>query len=432
MPLPDLAEEKYISYSTDMPLATQNVIVSSGNYSNTLFIFVSNASMGIASTSPIGGHHEQPIVQRQGDNVGCINFVELTGSPAFDIKVNAVEGYRSVIRAALQVASSWREKRRMSTPAALWVKENQSLDTLAVPLATRPSAERRLRKKSANPRRSMSFGLLSTASAKFESKIETTENFDAIITYLPHPEASGSESGFQALLTQFYAATTAISTVSNQSLRKEDMGSLPDGKGGFKSSTTTLLYVLPAHFPTSLPRTLQSYLASLLSADHQTQDSPRVFLVQEKTLDRKMQRQEGRHPVTGLEIILSNSLRWERPTLPTRPATINIFLDDFKHCRFKTSPSSESYDTSSATASYSSLSNMTTTTTDGEPQTPTLSDDEDSVLAGNTSQVIAQQNSEPFDYTLQSLGTISTPDLGIKSAKKAPFLRRIFSGDRAR
>lgn len=414
-----------------MPSATKDVITSSGNYSNTLFVSASNSTMGIDSTSPIGGHDEDPIVRTQDDQSGCVEFAELPGSPTFDIKVNAVEGYRSVMRAALRVASSWREKQRMSTPAALWVKGNQSLDSLAMSTAANHSQEHRSRKQSASPRKSMSFNLLSSVSTKPESKIETAENFDAIIMYLPNAEASASESGFQALLRQFYSATTAISTISNQSRRKEDTGLQPDAKDGFKSPNTTI-YVLPAHFPTNLPRTLQSYLTSLLSVNHQNQDPPRVFLLKEKTLDRKMQRQEGRHPVTGLEIILSNSLRWERSTLPSRPAAVNIFLDDFRHCRFQTSLSSETYDTSSANASYSSLSNATTTTTDGELQTPTFSDDEESVLAGNALQAIVLKNSEPYENTSQSRGAISTPDLSIKSAKKAPFLRRIFSGDRAR
>lgn len=414
-----------------MPSTTRSVIISSGNYSNTLFISASNESLGIEPTSPLTEDKGGPTVQAHSNRSGLVDFAELPGVPAFNIRVNAVEGYRSVIRAAQKVAFTWREKRRMSTPAARWVQQNQSFDSSTISAAHKTTPDSRYQEKLPSTRRSRSFNLLSSLSRGSAATYQSAEQFDAIITYLPNSEASTSEVGLQALLRQFYTATTAFSTLFDHS-RKVDTGPQTDAKSAWSSSDTTLIYVFPTNSPTSLPKTLQSYLTSLLSVNDQHENSPQVFLIKEKTLDRKMQRQEGRHPVTGLEIILSDSLRWYQPLLPSQTATLNFYLDDFKHCRFVTSPSFVRFDASSANASYSSLSNTTTTTTDGEPQTPTLSEDEDSAQVAKQVQIRSERHSEPYDSFAQSGSSTSTPELSIKSYERKPFLRRIFSGDPAK
>lgn len=415
-----------------MPIATRDAIISSGNYSNTLFISASNASLGTVSAPLLPTNVDRnPVLQVQDDNPGCVNFAELPRSPVFDIRTNAVEGYRSVLREARKMAFLWRQKRKMSTPAALWGKENQPVDPGAVPTALNSVFAGARPEKSASRRRSMSFNLLSAMSREPGATRETSETFDAILTYLSMSEASEYKAGFHALLKQFCAATTAIAPLFDGLQRVEGMGHQSDIRQGSTTTRPSLIYVLPGQFPINMPRTLQSYLTSVLPVNRRCEDPPRVFLLKEQTLDRKMQRQEGRCPVTGLEIILSGSLRWSRPVIDSRSDTVNIFLEDFKHCRFEISPRTETYESSSSTnASHSSLSN--TATTDGEPLTPRLLDDGDSDFGAPFPHPSIRKPGEPDGNSTQARSSMSASEASVKSAKKTPFLRRLFSGDRPR
>ncbi|KAI5450071.1 hypothetical protein NCC49_003832 [Naganishia albida] len=422
------AKDRVILVFGDMPPATKSVIVASGNYSNTLFVSATNASLGIEPTLPSSDDTGQHLSQAQDDRSGLVSFRELPRESAFEISVNGVEAYRSVMRAAQKVASRWREKRKTLTPAARWAQQHQP-DCPPVSATTKTTSGSRFQKTLLSTRRSTSFNLLSTLSRESTATPKSSERFDAIITYLPN-EALTSEVGFQALLRQFYMATTAFNAMFTQSRSKEQAGPLLDGEEALQAWNPTLIYVLPTNSPANLPRTLQSYVMPLLSTTHQYEDLSQVFLLKERTLDRKMQRQEGRHPVTGLEIILSHSLRWERPSLPSQSSALNIYLEDFKHCRFQTSRSFETFDSRSANASYSSLSNTTTTTTDGEPQTPILSEDEDNVQVAAQLQVSSDND---LHDTRPPVGSITlTTELSTKSNKMVPFLRRMFSGERAR
>lgn len=404
---------------TDMPSTTREVIITSGNFPNTLLISVSSDS---GSSSPYASDNDTRDTRTSSDGSGRVKFIHL---PSVDLgnRSDPVEEYRSAIREARKAAENWRKQQRMASPAARWIRDNRSREQDQGAL----NANRVSKSKSTEFRKSKSFSLLSLASGDAKHEAEETDNIDAIITYLPSFKTRETEATLQALLRRFCDVTTAISPILREQRRSEPTN-LDGSPGGFDSKRTRLIYVLPESYPANLPRTLQTYLASALAATDAQNEAPRAFLLERRTMDRKMQRQEDRSPVTGLEIILSDSLHWN-PRADVKSDFANIFLEDFKQCRFLLAPATESFDSNSTNASYSSLS--ATATTDGAPLTPRLSPDEESTLDAHFRQDKASGEYEGSSTSLSN--PVSSSTSSTRSAKKAPFLRRIFSSvDRTR
>lgn len=405
-------------YFADMPSTTRQVIITSGNFSNTLFISVPNGPSGIQSTSPRTSDDDIRDTKTNVDDDGRVNFIDLPLTD-FDKRNDPVEEYRSAIREARKTAAIWRKRRKMASPAALWVRDNRSRDQDGVAAKANRGTKNRPREF----RKSKSFNLLSLASGDNKHEAEESDNFDAIITYMPLLNSTETEADFQGLLRRFCDVTTAISPVLRERTQVESTRQ-NDGAGRVSKLRTSLIYVLPQRYPTNLPRTLQTYLASAISVSNGQSEAPRAFLLEHRTMDRKMQRQEDRCPVTGLEIILSHSIEWNTRAGPQSDS--NILLEDFKQCRFILTSVTESFDSNSTNASYSSLSN--TATTDEAPLTPRLSPEEESILDGHFRQ---DKRSGEYAATSSSLSNVvSPPTTSTKSTKKAPFLRRIFSVDR--
>jgi hypothetical protein len=402
----------------DMPSTTRQVIITSGNFPNTLFISVSSDS---DSASPFASDNDTPDARTSSDGNGRVKFINLP-SVDLDNRTDPVEEYRSAIREARKAAENWRRQRRMTSPAALWIRDNRSREQDRGAF----KAIRVPRNKSTEFRKSKSFSLLSLASGDAKHEAEETDNIDAIITYLPSSKTRETEATFQALLRRFCDVTTAISPMLRERRRSEPT-TIDGSTGESDLKRIRLIYVLPESYPANIPRTLQTYLASALSATDAQNAVPRAFLLERRTMDRKMQRQEDRSPVTGLEIILSDSLHWNARA-DAKSDLANILLEDFKHCRFLLAPTTESFDSNSTNASYSSLSG--TATTDGAPLTPRLSPDEESILDGHFTQ---NKVSGEYEGSSSSLSNPTSSTSSTRSAKKAPFLRRIFSSvDRSR
>lgn len=324
-----------------------------------------------------------------------------------------MEEYRIIIREARRLAQTWRTPRKMSSSSAGSVQSSRNSD-----------ASRTSTKRPREFRKSRSFSLLSLASGDAKYEAEGPDLIDGIITYLPSSDIGETEVNFHALLRTFCDVTTAISPMLRESGRSTEQ----DGNGlGSNDIPTRLIYVLPERYPANLPRTLQTYLLSAISVAGQHSEGPRAFLLGRRTMDRKMQRQEDRYPVTGLEIILSDSILWNGIT-GTQAEGRNIVLEDFKQCRFVLAPAIESFDSSSANASHSSLSN--TATTEGAPLTPRLSPDVEDILDNELRQ--GKRSSDYEEGSLPLARPVSTTPPAAGHKKKAPFLRRIFSMDRAK
>ena len=390
-----------------MPSTTRQVITTSGNFANTLFISASSDS-----SSPRTSDDDPPRPSTFDSAERTVEFWDLPPGNVHK-RTDPVEEYRSIIREARRLAKTWRTPRKMASSSARFVQGSRNSN------ASRTSTNR-----PREFRKSRSFSLLSLASGDAKYEAQGSDVIDAVITYLPSSDIGETEANFHTLLRKFCDVTTAISPMLRESGRATEQ----DGNDlGSNNIPTRLIYVLPERYPANLPRALQTYLLSAISVAGQDSEGPRTFLLGRRTMDRKMQRQEDRYPVTGLEIILSDSILWNGRT-GTQAEGRNIILEDFKQCRFVLAPAIESFDSSSANASHSSLSN--TATTEGAPLTPRLSPDVESILDSELRQGKTSSDFEDISSSLARPVSSTPPAAGFK--KKAPFLRRILSIDRAK
>ncbi|GHJ88516.1 hypothetical protein NliqN6_4918 [Naganishia liquefaciens] len=391
----------------DMPFTTRRVITTSGNFSNTLFILAPSDSLAPRTSD------DDPTRISAVDNSDKV--VEFWDLPFVDVELSSdpVDEYRSLIREARKLAKTWRTTRKMAQISTPSVRSSRGSD-----------ANRNSKSRPQEFRKSRSFSLLSLSYGDTKDEAHGSDKIDAIISYLPSQQIRDTEANFHALLRKFCDVTTAISPM----LQEPGRSSEQDGNDVESNDIRTrLIYVLPEHYPANLLRTLQTYLFSAISVAESHRQGPRAFLVGRRTMDRKMQRQEDRYPVTGLEIILSNSLWWNART-GSQAEERNVFLEDFKQCRFILAPAIESFDSSSANASHSSLSN--TATTDGVPLTPRLSPDQESILDNDFRS--DKTSSEFEDGSSSITRPVSTTTSSVSFKKKAPFLRRIFSVERSK
>ncbi|KAJ9124102.1 hypothetical protein QFC22_000897 [Naganishia vaughanmartiniae] len=442
--------ERVILVIGDLPSVTRHIIQSSGNYSNTLFLMASSLSGDIIPDPLENAQHRHnrfplPPTSSQSSIATSISgntdrpdrqveFIQLPSSPGTDATSNLVDGYRTVIKQAERVAAKWRAGQRgINIVAAAHDAERQSASPSISSISSSGAPS-----KSKNFSRSLSFNLLPSTRRSSSDEETGSEKLDAIIAYLPISRTQDPEVCLQASLRHACATTTAIGPLLDAVRRSVGGTASPrlDNPEGSGSPHLSLIYVLPEYYPANLPRALQSYLASDLSIKALDNIYFQCLLLGNRTMDRKMQRQDDRRPITGLEIVLSGGMKWQKRA-GNQASPSNLYLDDFKHCRFIPISRTEDFDSSSTNASYSSLTN--TTTTDEEPLTPKMSREADSTFdneAVNDGDDDDDDN-DPRSTVSHGLSLSSrirrqSKTSSATSMKKTRFFRRLFTNDHVR
>ncbi|KAJ9106140.1 hypothetical protein QFC21_001282 [Naganishia friedmannii] len=428
-----------------MPLATRHIIQSSGNYLNTLFLMASSLAGdttrdGLESVRHPHSPFPSPALSSQSyiatsmpgnmDRIDRqVEFIQLSCSPESGATSNLVDGYQNVMKEAQKVAAEWRSSQRNHKAAlSIYDTERQGASANASSASmngTQPP------QKSNRFSKSLSFNLLPSTQRTFGDEDTGSETLDAIIVYLPVSRTLDPEACLQASLRHACATTTAIGPLLDDRRRRVGRTGFPrlNNPESGSSLYTSLIYILPEPYPANLPRALQSYLTSDLSVKAPDNTYLQCLLLGNRTLDRKMQRQDDRRPITGLEIVLSGGMKWRR-RVGSQASPLNLYLADFKHCRFVPIPRTEDFDSSSTNASYSSLTN--TTTTDEEPLTPKLSREDDSIIDDEAVDDDDTRSTASHGLSLSSRIRRQSKTSSVTSVKKTHFFRRLFANDHVR
>lgn len=427
-----------------MPSATRDIIRSSGNYAQTLFLLAPGLTDGPAkdeiecvthrrSSFPSSPFSSQSSIAMSLPGVADqvdrhVQFIQLPYSSEAVSSPNLMDGYHNIIKEAQKVAARWRSDRRSTGAAATCDAErlaaSPNISSTSVNGTQSPQ-------KSKGFSRSLSFNLLPSTQRCLVDEDTVSESLDAIIVYLPMTRSTDPEACIQASVRHACATTTAICPLLDDRRRKVGRTGSPrcDNPEAASSLHTSLIYVLPERYPANLPRILQSYLTSDLSIKAPASTYFQCFLLGNKTLNRKMQRQDDRRPITGLEIVMSGGMKW-LGRVGSQPSSLNLYLDDFKQCRFVPVPRTEDFDSSSTNASYSSLTN--TTTTDEEPLTPKLSREDDSIFDNEAVHDDDTRSTVSQGPSLSSRIRRQSKTSSVTSVKKTHFFRRLFTNDHVR